>query len=385
MPPRCRLPGGQHPVEGALLVYTLATKIENKKKQKTIQREDKKEIIEELALNDAMSLQKLRYMSESDIERVVDLNRQMRQLQGNMNKLGATGERSETAKRKKIEIETEYKKLITAQQEILNSKQRSLKQREKALNEKLGAAAQNTETAYWLGVNDFYNEVAMTQMGDGNYIILGEENINEQLSKYEGKTIKVKSEDGKDVEVDLSDYILEKVDSNSFYGVRIGKDIIINQPLIDAQIGLAPNSKEAQWAAIAPLEELFHISVAGKKIKFDGDAKKAVDEIQQILNNKLELKEISKEVYDEFNDRIKLYTEDGKLDVEEFIAQLNNAVALNDMSLSDLSEAPSLKTFLNNSIRSVFGDMSWMLNLKTSGDIFNLIKNFQKDVEKQML
>ena len=345
----------------------------------------KKEIIEELALSDAMSLQKLRYMSESDIERVVDLNRQMRQLQNSMNRLGATGERSETAKRKKVEIETEYKKLVTAQQEILNSKQRSLKQREKVLNEKLGAAAQNTEAAYWLGVNDFYNEVAMTQMGDGNYVILGEKDINEQLSKYEGKTIKIKNEDGKDVEVDLSDYILEKVDSNSFYGVRIGKDIIINQPLIDVQIGLAPNSKEAQWAAVAPLEELFHISVAGKKIKFDGDAKKAVDEVQQILDNKLELKEISKEVYDEFNDRIKLYTEDGKVDIEEFIAQLNNSIALNDMSLSDFSEAPSLKTFLNNSIRNVFGDMSWMLNLKTSGDVFNLIKNFQKDVEKQVV
>jgi len=103
-------------------------------------RNRKKEILEELALSDAISLHKLRYMSESDIERVADLNRQMRQLQGKMNALGKTGERSKAAKRKKVEIETEYKKLVTAQQEILNSKQRSLKQREKVLNEKLGAA-----------------------------------------------------------------------------------------------------------------------------------------------------------------------------------------------------------------------------------------------------
>ena len=118
----------------------------------------KQEILEELALNDAISLHKLRYMSASDIEWVADLNRQMRQLQGQMNMLGKTGERSETAKRRKAEIKTEYDKLVTAQQEILNSKQRNLKEREKNLNESLGVAAQNTEAAYWLGVTDFYEE-----------------------------------------------------------------------------------------------------------------------------------------------------------------------------------------------------------------------------------
>ena len=60
-------------------------------------------------------------------------------------------------------------------------------------------------------------------------------------------------------------------------------------------------------------------------------------------------------------------------------------VALGDINLSDISEIPSLKTFLNNTIRSAFGDMSWMLNLKTSGDVFNLIKNFQSDVERQVI
>jgi len=100
----------------------------------------KQEILEELALSDAISLHKLRYMSAADIDRVADLNRQMRQLQGQMNMLGKTGERSETAKRRKAEIKTEYDKLVTAQQEILNSKQRDLKQREKNLNESLGVA-----------------------------------------------------------------------------------------------------------------------------------------------------------------------------------------------------------------------------------------------------
>lgn len=350
----------------------------------------KREILEELALSDAISLHKLRYMSASDIERVADLNRQMRHLQGQMNMLGKTGERSETAKRRKAEIKTEYDKLVTAQQEILNSKERSLKEREKNLNESLGVAAQNTEAAYWLGVNDFYNEIAMTQMGDGDYVSIEGElqedgtinytNLDEQISKYKGATIEVDGE-----QVDRFDYIKSQIESGYFYGVRVGKDIIINQPLINARIGVAPTSKEAQWAAVTPLEELFHISVAGKKVKFDGDAEAAINEVQSVLDEKLELKQISKETYKDFTDRLKLYTDKNGVDVEEFIAQLNNMVALGDINLSNIDEAPSLKTFLNNTIRNTFGDMSWMLNLKTSGDVFNLIKNFRSDVDKQVM
>ena len=350
----------------------------------------KQEILEELAISDAISLHKLRYMSASDIERVADLNRQMRQLQVQMNMLGKTGERSETAKRRKAEIKTEYDKLTTAQQEILNSKERNLKQREKNLNESLGVAAQNSEAAYWLGVNDFYNEIAMTQMGDGDYVSIEGElqedgtinytNLDEQISKHKGKTIEV---DGK--KVDAFDHIKSQIESGSFYGVRVGKDIIINQPLINARIGVAPTSKEAQWAAVTPLEELFHVSVAGKKVKFDSDAKAAIDEVQSVLDEKLELKQISEETYKDFTDRLKLYTDKSGVDVEEFIAQLNNMAALGDINLSNIDEAPSLKTFLNNTIRSAFGDMSWMLNLKTSGDVFNLIKNFRSDVDKQVI
>jgi hypothetical protein len=128
-----------------------------------------------------------------------------------------------------------------------------------------------------------------------------------------------------------------------------------------------------------------HISVAGKKVKFDGDAEAAINEVQSVLDEKLELNQISSDVHEDFTDRLKLYTDKNGVDVEEFIAQLNNMVALGDINLSNIDEAPSLKTFLNNTIRKTFGDMSWMLNLKTSGDVFNLIKNFRSDVDKQVM
>jgi len=361
----------------------------------------KKEILQELALSDAVSLHKLRYMSADDITEVADLNRRMRVLNNRFRELAATGERSETAKSKKAKLQEEYNKLVEAQQGILNSKERNLKTREKKLNEALGKAARNNETAYWLGITDFYEDIALSQMGDGDYIdIQGDivlddfgqvqinyDNLDEKLSKYKGQKIIVKDKETKeDIVVDKFEYLKSSIQNGDFYGAKDGNDIIINRALINKAIALSPTSKEAQWAAVAPLEELFHLSVAGKKIDFENEnAKAAIEEVVQVLDDKLDLNEISEEVYNDFMQRISLYRDENKIDVEEFIAQLNNMVALNDLNLSDFIEAPALIPLFNMSIRDVFGGMSWMLELNNSEDVFNLVKNFQQDVDKQVI
>ena len=104
----------------------------------------------------------------------------------------------------------------------------------------------------------------------------------------------------------------------------------------------------------------------------------------KVLENKLELGEISQENFNDLTSRFELYKDGEAFDVEELIAQMNNAVALGDIKLSDIASTPSLKSFLNRAIRNVFGDQSWMLNLKTSDDVFNFIKNFQSDIQGEI-
>jgi hypothetical protein len=53
----------------------------------------KKEILKELALSDAISLHKLRYMTANQIEEVADINRQMRQVNSKFTQLGGLGVR----------------------------------------------------------------------------------------------------------------------------------------------------------------------------------------------------------------------------------------------------------------------------------------------------
>ena len=356
-------------------------------------RERKRNILEELALNDAVSLHKLRYMTPVQIEEVADLNRQKRKLKEQMFSLGRTGERSKVQEQKQAEINKELSAIERKQQEILNSKERANRQKAKQVSEELGDSFANADAAYWYGFNDFYNEIAMTQMGDGDFIsataevnnelgipVLDYKNLDEELKKYnetDRAAIKLALLGERNPETG-------EVIQPPVYAMQIGKDIIINQPLIDQQIGLTPTSSGAKYAALAPLEELFHLNNKGKKMKFDGDAKLAVDEAIKVLENKLELGEISQENFNDLTERFKLYKDGETFDVEELIAQMNNAVALGDIKLSDIASTPSLKSFLNGAIRNVFGDQSWMLNLKTSDDVFNFIKNFQADIQGEV-
>ncbi len=356
----------------------------------------KKEILKELALSDAISLHKLRYMTAAQIEEVADINRQMRQVNGKFAKLGGLGDLGEAEnKRVKKQLEQEYSNLAIARQEILDAKQRSNTEKAANINEALGKAARNSEASFYFGVNDFYNDLTMTQMGDGEFIsIKGEiqednsikyEGLDEQLAKYKGKMVKVTDDEtGKEVEVDAFEYLKENIENNKFNATQLFGDIIVNQTVIDKTIASKPTGTGAQYAAIAPLEELFHLSVAQKGIKFDTTAKNAVLEAENILKEKRDLGVISEKDYNGLKKRFDKYrSEDGKVfDAEEFIAQMNNAISLGAINRSDIESAPSFKKFLNNTIRSTFGDMSWMLKLENSDDVFNLVKNFQSDVSK---
>ena len=367
-----------------------STTLENSKQLRV----RKKEILKELALSDAISLHKLRYMTSDQIEEVADINRQMRQVNGKFSQLGRLGDLGEAEnKRVKKQLEEEYLALSSARQEILDTKQRSNIKKAANMIKALGAAVANSNASFYFGVNDFYNEVAMTQMGDGDFIsIKGEiqkdgsinyEGLDKQLAKYKGKMVKVTDDKtGEKVEVDAFEFLKESIENNEFNATQLFGDIIVNQTVIDREILIRPTETGAQYAAVAPLEELFHLSVAQKGIKFDATAKNAVLEAENILKEKRDLGVISEKDYNGLKERFDLYRDGKDFDAEEFIAQINNAISLGAINRSDLESTPSFKKFLNNAIRSTFGDMSWMLSLETSDDVFNLVKNFQADVSK---
>jgi hypothetical protein len=233
----------------------------------------------------------------------------------------------------------------------------------------------NGEFEYYSGLFEFYQDTAMSLMPkNGKYISVKDINNLESdlagFSKEAIATVKAGFESGSRASI-------------------IDDSIIINEEAVKQGLALANNFVDGKYASIAPLEELFHIynikNGVTKGGKLDKMSIAAVDEAIEVLKEKKELGQISDKEYNNLIARFELYKEGGrgkvvlksgerggaKVDSEEVLAQINNAIALGVFNREDISNIPSLRGFINGISNSIFGDSSWMFNL-------SLLRTFKK-------
>jgi len=351
-------------------------------------RKRRRELLTELGFADGMTLNKLNAMTTEEIVEAADLSRQMRQVQGQATKLGATGDLSEAGKKAKQQLEEQYNNLNRKREDLLSKRAKEDRNKIKETREKLGESFINLNAEYYYGLYDFYKNVAMTLMPkNGKFIKVDTDNVNwrddlTDLSKEELAQVETVIESGNNA-------------------AAVGNNIIINERVIDAEIAMSGDVGLAGYAAAAPLEELFHIQNKAKNIvDKDGmlseEATKAVDEAIEVLRNKFELGKIKEKDYNDLIARFNLYKTGGRgkvilksgrrgqatADAEEIMAQMNNAVALGLIDLNDIETMPSLKNFINGISKDIFGDSSWMFDLKDANDVFNFIKNYQSNIQE---
>jgi hypothetical protein len=356
--------------------------------EKTALRKRRRELLNKLAIADGMTLTKLNSMTNEEVVEAADLARQMRQLKNQMFELGRTGELSEGGKKARKQIEDQYNSVNKRREDLLSKRLKEDRSKIKNLREELGENFVNLNAEYYFGLYDFYKNVAMTLMPkDGKFIVVDTKNKNwrnnlTDLSKEELAQVEAFVETGNNA-------------------VAIGNNILINENVVTTQIGVSGILTEAGYAAAAPIEELFHIQNKAKNIvDKDGmlseEATKAVDQAIEVIKNKFELGKISEQDYNDLISRFNRYKTGGKgkvvlksgkrgkatADAEEIMAQINNAVAIGALSLEDIETMPSLKDFINGISKDIFGDSSWMFDLKTANDVFNFIKNYQSNIQE---
>jgi hypothetical protein len=356
--------------------------------EKTALRKRRRELLNKLAIADGMTLTKLNSMTNEEVVEAADLARQMRQLKNQMFELGRTGELSEGGKKARKQIEDQYNSVNKRREDLLSKRLKEDRSKIKNLREELGENFVNLNAEYYFGLYDFYKNVAMTLMPkDGKFIVVDTKNKNwrnnlTDLSKEELAQVEAFVETGNNA-------------------VAIGNNILINENVVTTQIGVSGILTEAGYAAAAPIEELFHIQNKAKNIvDKDGmlseEATKAVDQAIEVVKNKFELGKISEQDYNDLISRFNRYKTGGKgkvvlksgkrgkatADAEEIMAQINNAVAIGALSLEDIETMPSLKDFINGISKDIFGDSSWMFDLKTANDVFNFIKNYQSNIQE---
>ena len=149
---------------------------------------------------------------------------------------------------------------------------------------------------------------------------------------------------------------------------------------------------QANYAALAPLEELFHATISQKGLRVDGelrkDAEQSTQQLLDLIKGKMEVgTPAQKQKLQDLLKRVDKYKKDGVYNYEEMLAQINNAMLMGALNASDFISLPSFKSFLNKAISNIMGDPAWMLELNKPSDVAQFMKNWQNNIieEKQVL
>ena len=359
-------------------------------------RKRKNEILQELALLNATSIQKLNSMTSEQIEEAADIKRQMRELDklaGRIGGAGKTGANSDAELKKIIE---EYNFLEEKLETLLSSKKNKVRKGiddfKKEYANKLGFDVKSgPDAAYHLGLYDFYKDAAgimlpkngeyieytdgeLTQMQPGG-------NVGFNLTNFEAIENKLKE---KGIDQAAIDEIKVRF-SEGANAAQAGNNIIINEKALIKNI-LEGSKGDAKYAAIAPLEELSHIrnrayGLVDKDGQMTEKGKKAVEEAVKVLNEKKELNRIKEDDYNALIRRLNAYEGDS----EEILEQIKNAVVLGLLDISDIETMYGFQDFVRGFVGDVFGEYSWMFDLSDSNDVFRFAKNFKRQVETQQV
>jgi hypothetical protein len=359
----------------------------------------KNEILRSFALNNASSIQKLNDLTPDQIFEIAEINRQLRDLNTQANLIGKSGDTSVSNQNSLDNIKKEAEALKHIKDQLLETRSRKNKLKAKSLNEQLGTSA-NIDLEYTLGLNDFATNAAMVLMNPkGNYITI------EDFTDSQAVTQTLKDNGYSDAQIkNLLPQLTGDAPSNA---LQVGDDIIVNQAAINIRMHTS-GSSAAQYAAIAPIEEIFHANVNSKNLRkkknkdgsyeIDESATKAINDVVRILTDKKDQGIISEKDYSDLMSRFNLY-KDGKgkvflksgergaagVDIEEVMAQINNAMVLGKIQRDDVKMMPSMRGFLNNTISSIMGDSSWLLSLDSASDVINFMSNFQDRVQNRTL
>ena len=345
-------------------------------------------IIDELYLRGILNVHKLRYLSAEEIKEVGEINRRLRSLaKDGYSSLGQNKDPySEEYKKEKEELDRQLNDLLDKRDNILNKGEKYIRNKINTLSRK--EQAFNVQQHQYFGLLNFAHDLAITGLSGkgGDYIVLTNEMMKDQkkleevLAKYDPKTRK---------------QIIEEFLTSYAYGKTVGDDIIIYEPTINDII--QREHADAWYAAMAPIEELFHLynkqnNLLDKNGNLKEEGRQAIDQIISMLKSKIG----DKEGYDQLIARLNSYkslgekgevvTPEGKrgeakADYDELMAQLRNAVQLGLLDSNDFSKTPGLMALINNTIKEVLGDASSVYQLKTPMDVFKYIQKFNKKLK----
>ena len=332
----------------------------------------KREIIKKEAMDDVMTTQRLARMSTDEKTALFDINAKRRKALANIKANAARGN-SKTVQSEKARLTAEFQKLDTQRNELLGREGR--KRAEKAKD--------NVDPAQYIhnmGLNDFYTDLvemnqAKNKGGFTKYEGDNKPNL-EQLTKKYGET--------------KAAAIVKSFESGS-NAANIDNDIFIFQDNIKQGMATTELSVESQIAAVAPMHELLHMQNRKAGIVKDGvvveQATEAINQLNGVMKEKLDLGKITQEQYDNFEARKDLYTDQSMqkkgVDVEELLNLYGDFVSIGVLTPSSLNGMYGIKNTLSSLVNKFNPtNQQWLMPMETGNDVFGYLTNFKKSAQK---
>ena len=334
----------------------------------------KKAIIKESALLNAEIVGKMANMSAEDIETVFENNRVMRSKRREAAELGNAFNVSKYAQKRLKTLTDEYKILQEENQSTLGKNRKGF--------ESLFKEAINTpQSVYNAELFEFSKNIARS--ADGIQVLEFASNDSGDGKKRFEEYLKNEVKLG-NLTQENSDASLKGYDGAS--AANIGNKLFIFRDNAMKTFTL-DGSLEGSIAAISPMHELGHIQTRKAGIIKDdavvGDAKIMVDGILTYVKEKFESGSLSKENYDIFNERIKVYKNAEKytategIDADELIQLVSDFTALGILPKSSFTQLTGTKMFVNSLLKKLNGDASMFFRIDKPSDVFNFISSWQ--------
>ena len=367
-------------VEEAKRFQSLTRKlIDLQSSNSTDKRKQTKKILQQLGLENMISLAKLNTMNPQELQKLGNVQTQINKLNREASMFGVSmsqkGEITAADRNTLKKMEQQFEVLRSQKNDLLKTRRGGLAAVESGQEATVDRLINNPRFNFYSNAYNAFKVLTESMMPKGGKYIEFKNAADLKFTEEQKQSFLKDFNSDKKAKDKLKTFEEAVMRINAW---QDGNNIYVNLKSIQDQI-ITDSNDSASFAVASPLHELSHIRNSNLKLNKRLVNKAVDDAIKIIENNKNNL---NKKDYESILARFKLY-QNTESNYEEFMQVLSDAQTTGLINLSDYIDINSFKDLIKYVGAKAFGDLSGIFfNIETSNDVFNYINSYRTIVKK---